>query len=327
MAIAIPMLLGYHPDESLVVSCLKGGAVGLTMRFDLAAVSSLDEFADELAGRISLSGADVTFVAVFTRERPVRGTVLPYTAEIEALYADPRLRVVEAVLVCARRWWSYVCADPRCCPQNGRQLDQRSDVATSLSAAFALAGADVLADRRALVAALDVDESLDRVAAGMRISAARKRLATAAEATRVDELRSLVDELVERFADPRGELDDDEIARLAALLLDIPARDALLVQAVPPQRREAILRILRLAVRRVPPLRDAPICTALAWFAYADGDGTTANIALDRALRSDPEYSLARLVEASLERQLPPAALVEVMKGATRDIDARDAAG
>jgi hypothetical protein len=65
----------------------------------------------------------------------------------------------------------------------------------------------------------------------------------------------------------------------------------------------------------------------LAWFAYAGGDGTLANIALARALRSDPDYSLARLVETSLDHQLPPSVLDEVVRGAARDIEARDAAG
>jgi hypothetical protein len=85
--------------------------------------------------------------------------------------------------------------------------------------------------------------------------------------------------------------------------------------------------VLRAAVRRTPPPHDAPLCTALAWFSYADGDGTMANLALDRALGSDPDYSLGLLIEASLERQLPPDALVEVIEGAMRDLDAWDAAG
>ena len=68
MAIAIPMLLGYHPEESFVVSCLNGASVDLTMRFDLADLPTPEEFADELAERISVTRADVTFLAVFTVE-------------------------------------------------------------------------------------------------------------------------------------------------------------------------------------------------------------------------------------------------------------------
>ncbi|HVT63655.1 MAG TPA: DUF4192 domain-containing protein [Mycobacteriales bacterium] len=326
LAIAIPMLLGYHPEESLVVSCLRGAAVDLTMRFDLAHIPPAEEFACELADRIEQAKADLTIVAVFTDQRPVDGE-LPFAEVIDELYGDERLRVVEAVLVSDRRWWSYLCADPVCCPPAGRPLDASSDVATSLSAAFAINGSGVLADREALVASLAFDPSVGADAADRRVRSAAKRAIAKEPAQLRTEIATLVDTLVERFEDPRAELTDAEVASLAGLIHDVTARDEVLIQAVPPRRREAILRVLRVAVRRVPPPHDAPLCTALAWFAYADGDGTTANIALDRALRSDPEYSLALLIEASLERQLPPDALVEVMKGAARDLDARDAAG
>lgn len=326
MAIAIPMLLGYHPEESLVVSCLRGAAVDLTMRFDLAKLPPPDEFADELAERIETANADVTFIAVFCADGPTTAA-LPYAGYVDELYDDHRLRVIEATFVSGRRWWSYLCPDPGCCPIEGRPLDDSSDVATSLSAAFALSGAGVLADRAELVRELSFDPSQDVAACRRRMSAARRRVAAMDQAGRLTEVRALADALASRLEDPRADATDAEIARLAELVHDVTARDELLVQAVPPRRREAILRVLRAAVRRVPPPRDAPICTALAWYAYADGDGTAANIALDRALESDPDYSLALLIAASLDRQLPPAALVEVMKGAARDLDARDAAG
>jgi hypothetical protein len=316
MAIAIPMLLGYHPEESLVVSCLRGPTVDLTMRFDLAALPPPEEFACELADRIEQAHADLTIVAVFTSERPVGGD-LPLADLVDERYGDERLRLVEAVLVSGRRWWSYLCADPACCPPDGRALEESSDVAMSLSAAFALNGCGVLADRGALVNSIAFDPAIS--VGPLAITMARPQ-------PRAD-IRELIDMLVERFDDPRADASDAEVASLARLLHDVAARDELLVQAVPPRRRESILRMLRVAVRRVPPPDDAPLCTALAWFAYADGDGTTANIALDRALDSDPDYSLALLIAASLARQLPPEALVEVMKGAARDITSRDAAG
>jgi hypothetical protein len=326
MAIAIPMLLGYHPEESLVISCLRGSAVDLTMRFDLANLPTPDVFAVELADRIRMTGADVTFVALFTGQRPAGGS-LPYAGYIDDLYADPRLRIVEAVLVSGRRWWSYLCPDPVCCPPEGRPLDEGSEVATSLSAAFALTGSGTLMDRAALVSSLGTDPDLDVSLARRKVTAARRRAAVLEPAQRLAEIRALTDALVERFVDPRADLSDAEIASLAGLMHDVAARDDVLVQAVTPHRRESLLRVLRAAARRVPAPLDAPVCTALAWFAYADGDGTTANIALDRALDSEPDYSLALLIGASLDRQLPPAALVEVIEGAVRDLDARDAAG
>ena len=63
--------------------------------------------------------------------------------------------------------------------------------------------------------------------------------------------------------------------------------------------------LLALAPRAVDPL-EAPVLTALAWVAYARGDGTLANIAVERALASDPDYTMARLVAAGLESGLHP---------------------
>jgi hypothetical protein len=65
-----------------------------------------------------------------------------------------------------------------------------------------------------------------------------------------------------------------------------------------------------LAVLAVPPL-DAPACTAYAWVSYMRGNGLVAAIALERALDSDPHYSLALLLDEALTRQVPPSRLRE----------------
>jgi hypothetical protein len=51
---------------------------------------------------------------------------------------------------------------------------------------------------------------------------------------------------------------------------------------------------------------DAPVCTLLAWIAYGAGDGARANVALDRALGTDPEYSLAVLLRQALDGGVTP---------------------
>ena len=60
-----------------------------------------------------------------------------------------------------------------------------------------------------------------------------------------------------------------------------------------------------LARRAIPPV-DAPACTAAAFLAYVQGEGLVAATALERALDSDPEYSLANLLRTMLVGQLPP---------------------
>jgi Domain of unknown function (DUF4192) len=328
MALALPMLLGYYPTESLVVSALTGPrfAVGLTLRFDLDDLDPLDMAARELAQRLDAAGADAAFIAVYTDARRVAGR-LPHSDLIAALLDEPSLRIRDALLVRRGRWWSYLCADQACCPRSGNRLGRQSTELSRLQTALVLSGSAVLADRSALVESIAVDPDASSAAQRRLVTGALRTVATMSPAARRSELVAVTDWLVVRSADPRAELDDRDAALVAALIGDVFARDDLLIQAVSPGRREDILRVLRVLVRRIPAPYDAPVATVLAWFAYATGDGTLANIALSRALRSDPDYSLARLIETSLDHQLPPSVLDEVLRGAARDIDARDAAG
>lgn len=245
---------------------------------------------------------------------------------MRAIRDEPRLDVVEAVLLGRRRWWSY-CEEVGCCPPEGRPLEQRSTALTTLAAAYALTGSAVLPDRAALASSVGVEPDADTPEQRRCLLAAGERASRLTVADRRGSLLALVDTLAERLTDPRRSVADTEAVQLATLARDVAARDDVLLQAVSPARREQVLRVLRAAARRTPSPYDAPLCTMLAWFAYADGDGTLANIALERALRSEPDFPLALLVRASLDRQLPPSSLMEVMGGAAREIAERDAAG
>jgi hypothetical protein len=322
------MLLGYQPAESLVVCALHGPrhAVGLTMRFDLDAFDDLDGAADELAHRLEITGADGAFVAVFTEQRSSQGR-LPYAELVAAIVKRSEVGMKDAVLVRRGRWWSYLCRDVECCPKAGRRIVRRTEELNRLQTALVLSGNTVLADRATLVESVAFDRGIDVAAQRRRILEAQRAVAGAPAGACRAELRELVRRLAARLEDPRAPVDDGEAARFAALVLDIDARDDLLLQAVPPRHRDDVLRVLRAVVRQVPAPYDAPLATVLAWFAYAAGDGTLANIALDRALDTDPGYSLALLIETSLDRQLPPSVLEGVVRGAARDIAARDAAG
>jgi hypothetical protein len=104
--------------------------------------------------------------------------------------------------------------------------------------------------------------------------------------------------------DPRQRPSDVEAAALVVSLLELPVRDEVLSWAA--NESAALLGLLRdLAARTVPPY-DAPVCTVLAAVAWSQGDGALANVALDRAARADPGYSLAALLREGLAQQVPP---------------------
>ena len=73
-----------------------------------------------------------------------------------------------------------------------------------------------------------------------------------------------------------------------------------------PEHRQAHLSLWADIVRRTDgPWLPAP-ASLLAFTAWQAGDGTLANIALDRALGADPEYSMALLLRDILTAGVPP---------------------
>jgi hypothetical protein len=68
--------------------------------------------------------------------------------------------------------------------------------------------------------------------------------------------------------------------------------------------------------RRAPAPLDAAPATLLAVSVWLRGDGAMANVALDRALDSDPAYSLAQLLRRGLDACLPPGDLRDLVERA-----------
>jgi hypothetical protein len=68
---------------------------------------------------------------------------------------------------------------------------------------------------------------------------------------------------------------------------------------------------------------DAPVCTLLAWTAYARGEGALANVALDRALAGRPDYSLALLLRAALDGGVHPDEVRSLARGTEQVLRSR----
>lgn len=69
------------------------------------------------------------------------------------------------------------------------------------------------------------------------------------------------------------------------------------------------------AVRHTPAgdQATAHLASVPAALAYRTGDGSLAQVAIDRALASEPSHSLARLLVALVSSGLPPADLDEIL--------------
>jgi len=111
------------------------------------------------------------------------------------------------------------------------------------------------------------------------------------------------------------------VARLAWGLRDADLRDRALTLALGESAPGAEVVWTELT-RRAPAPLDAAPATLLAVSAWLRGDGALANVALDRALDSEPGYTLAGLLRTALDACLPPAVVRQVIREAGGPLDA-----
>lgn len=304
----VPHLVGFVPTESVVLLVLRGARrrVRVTLRLDLPQPRDVDRVARELVGRVRQLKADAVVALVYT-EQP--GT-LARRDLVDALVRrceEARLELTEALLVRGGRLWSYICSGP-CCPPEGIPLGQQVTGPVGLvQAETALSGRSVLADRAALERTLAPPLGHPALVKAFRGEARRPQGGAAL--------------LRKALADSPRLLpySPHEAARLALALHDVQVRDQVATWVL--EEADGVLALLHQLARQTPPPWDAPVCTVLAWTAYASGDGGTANVALERALTTDPEYPLALLLREALEQLVPPAQI----RGLLRAVVARTA--
>jgi hypothetical protein len=101
-----------------------------------------------------------------------------------------------------------------------------------------------------------------------------------------------------------GQLDDDEVAWLTVVLVNLPVRDDAwaAVDADPALHVRLWTEVMR---RAEPELCTAP-AALLAFAAWQAGDGVIAGLAVERALDTDPDYPLARLLAEVIGGGVPP---------------------
>lgn len=318
MVASLPLQLGYTPEESLVVLCCHEprGRVGLTIRIDLPEPSQHDHLVEEIEARVRDQDASRVLLVVYTDDEP--GAVLPradLARELEAAFFD--LIVTDVLLVHRGRFWSYLCSNASCCPVEGTPVDAARDSAaiSLIESEQVLSGRAVMPSRAALSASLQGPELFAAMVATQRCEQANDLLEAAVESSNLHAVAvgALARWKAALGPAARGEMPSDhEAAWLALTLYDVDVRDALAAES--ERRAPALPALLGDLCRRTPDAFAAPVCGLLAWVTYCRGGGTEVTIAIERALRCDPDYSLARLLLGALQGQLAP----EVLRSAAR---------
>jgi hypothetical protein len=324
----IPTRLGFHPSESLVIVCLDGPRqrFGLVLRLDLPEPADEVRAAADLAARAARSGADGAIVLCFT-SAPDDDGELPRARLIDRVLAeldDHGLGYGESLLVREGRWWSYQCVKP-CCPRGGTPLPSQPTPAVAEAEAIgAIHGRAVLPSREALVKSVAGPVALREIAMTQRQAEAEDayirdvgehgyhaaRLTTA----------GLAQTMVAGFLAGDHSVDDAQVARLLVGLTDKPARDLMYTWGLDDEHAEQVIAFLISLTQCAVGWYAVPICTVLAGVAYQQGNGALAAVAVERALRTDPTYELAQIVDALLTGQVPPEAIRDMSRRSIADL-------
>jgi hypothetical protein len=277
----VPYLIGFHPEESLVVLILTDGRVELTARVDLEAVaapSALADFWDRLDTRFPRS--EPWFVT-FSQDRDLSWAVLGRCAE---LAGDVRLGRVVAVL--GDHWEADHPDGP-----SGRSG------ASPRAAEAALMGLPARSSRHELaLLILGPDEAaaarlVDRVASLAEVLDGRGSRAKAA----------ILNRLVSR-AGPLGE--DDAV--MAAILVSDPARQLSVLRRLNTRNADAQVEMwVSVLNRALGPYRSGPL-GLLGMAAWLGGNGALMTICLEELDVIDPLAPLPGLLDWLNLRVVPP---------------------
>ena len=326
---SVPHMLGFACDDSFVLVGLApdssgpGAHVVLTQRMDMPPTwygsAELNDLAQAAAEPMKRAGSTEVIIAVFSQETPDLNVELPSTSVVDALVTaidDSGMSVKDALYTDGISRWSYGCDNPACCPPEGRVIP--AEVRTHVAAEFAVAGAAMMPNRDALLAEVAPAESAirDRV----RTCLETARIAAGSSPQALEAWRDTAIADVTETINTDRLMPPEAAAKALAGLGDIRVRDTVLwdLSQTPDGLRDAVDGLSAL-VRSAPDGHVAPAATVLAVAHWLGGDGARANVALDRALADDPDYSLGQMVSAALRSGLPPQSWRNAMDGLNRD--------
>ena len=298
---AIPFLIGYHPQDSLVLVALKDEAVGMAMRVDMPVGVSAEGY-DLLASHFLRDGADGAFIVAYVGE----GAVDPENVLINTSAALVRagIDIKESLIVRNNRFRSMICSDLTCCPPEGSAIP---DLGSSrIAAEHVIAGhpmpfenVDGLVQSIAAVASSFESVWADEVQA-FWVSSDSEEI----QELQRDGATAIID-LVGEYREGRGAEDRELAARVIGRLSDIQVRDFALGSHT-DESADYYWAMWRDLLRIAPRGFVAPVACLFAAMAYERGEGALAHKGLDRGLGDDDQYSLAHLLRRVFTAGWPP---------------------
>ncbi len=297
LLVAVPFLMGFSPQESLIVIGIRDEAINIAMRFDL-------ERADlnEISTHLKRWKSECAMIIAYTDH----GEGKSLNDEVTESISRAGILVRESLLVEGRRWRSTLCSDLTCCPVEGNPMPDISN--STIAAEQVLLGHPMpFESREELQNSLRSDGSLQSITDEVSLA-----IELIAEIDYRHDPRPFQREGAEAISRVIALAQAGESVRDATLLAlvlvrlkDLQVRDFAL-GSINEENLEILIDLWRWIVRIAPSRYVAPVATLLAATSYEKGDGVLAQSALDRALESDDEYPLAHLLKRVFAAGWPP---------------------
>lgn len=309
---ALPAVLGFVPEKSLVLITFDGGEMGCVMRIDL-----IDDVFDAVGhmAEVAATASPDAAIAVIVDED---AATCRMCKDEHRLLADDLgdalsgwgidllgVHVVDRVAA-GGRWH---CADGRDC--SGTVEDP---TASPMAAAAVLGGRRLYSRRADLQAVIAVADPVRTAGLCGAIKAAIAAATSSDPDQRPDaEARADVEHaMVVATGAVEGQCPSDaDLGRLAYALTDPRVRDTLYALAVGRDAASAESLWVLLA-RTLPEPWRAEALVLLAFSAYARGDGPLAGVSLEAALRCDPRHRMAGMLDKALQSGMRPEQIREL---------------
>jgi hypothetical protein len=302
---ALPAVLGFVPEKSMILVSIDGGELGSVMRVDLS--GALSDRLGQLAEVAAAARPDAAVAVIVDADGaacPVcdeeyRGLCVSLADELSRRDIELWAAHVVDRVAAGGRWH---CVDG--CGAGGT-VDDPS--ASPLAMAAVLDGRRLYPRRADLQAVIAVDE---RAGSAELAAALAGHAATRGAAHRADPAgcgrRDVEHAMAVAARVARGgPVRDAELAALGCALTDVAVRDTLYALAVGEAAGEAE-SLWALLARRLPAPWRVEALVLLAFSAYARGDGPLAGLSLEAALRGDPGHRMAGMLDLALQSGLRP---------------------
>ncbi|WP_037672102.1 DUF4192 domain-containing protein [Streptomyces griseus] len=354
LADALPYLLGYRPEDSIVLVALHDregrGRFGGRARLGIPAdpddwAFAARQLAHGLVTGSERRGARPEQIVAYVCQEPAKGEsgqrvmerLRPLAQKLRVECGALDVPVIEALCISDNRFWSYCCGSEGCCPVEGTPMGLPGT--SVLAAAATYAGIQVRGTLRELrarllpwetAASLEQEAALDLANRALipRILDDEGRVEVAEETVKLAErvMRRLAEAPPVSgplMSDRRDDelLGHDEAATLILGLQDRTTRDRV-AEWMEGDEAGPALRLWRALARRcVGPYGEhaaAPL-TLAGWVAWSTGDGIEAREAFAMALGADPDYLFARLLHQACNEGLDPESIRQCLRGERED--------